>query len=168
MAFLGETIEVSSLPESTGYDLIPAGWYEASITEASVKDTKDSSGKYIKLRYDILGPSYQGRAVWGNLNIRNSSLKAEEIGRQQLGDILRCAGKQRIADSDELVGIRLQIKVAIRAGNDQYEASNEVKGFKPVAGSGSAAPFPGAKGPAPAPAPAAPMPPSASTPPWRK
>ena len=94
MSFLGETISVNDLPvsEAGNYDPLPAGWYTAHISGAEIKATKAGDGSYIAVRYDITGPSHQGRVVFGNLNIRNASAKAEEIGRQQLGDIMRAIG----------------------------------------------------------------------------
>lgn len=139
MTFLNETINVSDLPQSVGYDLLPDGWYTATINKAELTPTKDGSGQYIKMRYDITGPTHQGRVVFGNVNIRNQSVKAEEIGRQQLGDIMRAIGLAQVTDTDQLIGGVLQIKVATKPADGKYEASNEIKGYKSASG-GSPAP----------------------------
>ena len=77
MAFLGQTFNADELPQGNGnYDPLPPGWYTATITAAELKPTKDGSGQYIKVRYDITGPTHQGRVVFGNLNIKNASAKA--------------------------------------------------------------------------------------------
>jgi hypothetical protein len=75
--------------------------------------------------------------VFGNLNIKNANPKAEEIGRQQLGDIMRAIGLAKVTDTDQLIGGQIAIKLEVKE-DAQYGASNEVKGFKSV--SGSAAP----------------------------
>lgn len=146
MAFLDEAFDVSDLPQSTkSYDPIPEGNYDATISQAELKTTNDGTGKYIKLRLDITGPSHQGRVVFSNLNIKNASAKAEEIGRQQLGEIMRAIGIAKVQDTDQLIGGAVNIKVAIRpARTDEksgktYEASNEVKGYRAIAGSAPAA-----------------------------
>lgn len=141
MASLDQTFDINELPQgNTGsYDPLPAGWYNANITAAELKPTKDGSGQYIKVRYDITGPSHQGRVVFGNLNIKNKSAKAEEIGRQQLGDIMRAIGLPKVTDTDQLIGGSLSIKLDIRAASEQYAAQNEVKGFKSLTGSAPAA-----------------------------
>lgn len=164
MAFID--ISIDQLPESTNsYELLPAGWYTASITKAELAPTKDGSGQMIKLRYDITGPSHQGRVVFGNLNIKNRSAKAEEIGRQQLGEIMRAIGLARVTDTDQLIGAQLAIKVAIREAQNGYEAQNEVKGFKSVGGSApSAAAVPSFAAPKPAQHIAAPA--ASGTAPW--
>ena len=132
MAFLGQTFEQDQLPQSTvgEFEPLPAGWYTATITGAEVKETKAGTGNYIAVRYDITGPTHQGRVVFGNINIRNPNPKAEEIGRQQLGEIMRAIGLARVTDSDELIGGSLGIKLVIQPGDGQYGPRNEVKGFK--------------------------------------
>lgn len=160
MAFLGQTFNADDLPRGSTYDPLPAGWYTASIADAELKTTKDGSGQYIKVRYDITGPTHQGRVVFGNINIRNASAKAEEIGRQQLGELMRAIGLARITDTDQLIGGVLSIKLDVRAATEQYPAQNEVKGFKAIAGA------------APAFSPAASAPtasaPGKAAPPWAK
>jgi hypothetical protein len=150
MAFLNEEYNVNELPVGNGgnYDPLPAGWYTATISQSELKDTKAGNGQYIKLRYDITGPTHQGRVVFGNLNIKNPNPKAEEIGRQQLGEIMRAIGLAKVTDTDQLIGGQIAIKLDVKQ-DAQYGASNEVKGFKSV--SGSAAPavsMPAAEAPA--------------------
>jgi hypothetical protein len=140
MAFLNETINAADTPESTGFDPIPAGTYPATITEAGLQATKAGTGQYIKVRYDITGPTHQGRVVYGNLNIRNPNPKAEEVGRQQLGALMRAIGLSSVSDTDQLIGGTCQIKLSIKPSDGQYEASNEVKGWKALTGSAPPAP----------------------------
>jgi hypothetical protein len=138
MAFLNEEFNVNELPQGNGnFEPVPAGWYTATISQSELKDTKAGNGQYIKLRYDITGPSHQGRVVFGNLNIKNANPKAEEIGRQQLGDIMRAIGLAKVTDTDQLIGGHIGIKLDVKE-DAQYGASNEVKAFKSI--SGSAAP----------------------------
>lgn len=143
MAFLGK-ISASELPESTGseFEPLPAGWYQACITGSDLTDTKSGSGQYIKVKYDILGPTHAGRLVWQNLNIRNQNPKAEEIGLRQLGEVLRALGLVEIEETDQLVGGNVEIKLAVKT--DDYGTKNEVKSVRAIAQ------------PEPAPAPAKP------------
>ena len=161
MAFLTETFDVNELPQGKAgnFEPLPAGWYTATITQGEVKKTKAGNGEYIKLRFDITGPTHQGRVVFGNLNIKNANPKAEEIGRQQLGEIMRAIGLAKVADTDQLIGGQISIKLTIK-DDAQYGASNEIKGFNSL--NGSAAPsIPSA----PASAPAAT---GKAAPPWAK
>lgn len=130
MAQLDETFSVDSLPVSDrNFEPLPAGWYTAVINGAEVKVTKAGTGKYIAVRYDITGPTHQGRVIFGNLNIKNPNPTAEKIGREQLGEIMRAIGLATVQDTDQLIGGQLMIKLDIRE-SEQYGASNDVKGFK--------------------------------------
>lgn len=148
MAFLDEEFDVQTLPQSeSNFDPLPAGWYNVSIKGAELKNTKDSTGAYIAVRYDVIGPTHSGRVVWGNINIRNKSEKAEAIGRQQLGELMRAIGLAKVNDTDQLIGGNLAIKLSIRE-DEKYGNSNEVKGFKAI--EGSQPPMPASVGKAPA------------------
>lgn len=168
MAYLSQEINIADLPEDTGGDFtpIPAGEYTVNVKDAAIKATNDGTGEYIKLRLDVTGPSHSGRVIFSNINIRNKSQAAESIGRGQLRSIMVAAGLQNLSDTDQLIGLRMAVKVGIReartdpATGKTYEASNEVKAYKAAEG-GMAAP---AK-PAFAAAPAAP---AKAAPPWAK
>ena len=159
MANLGMTFNASELPQGTGGDFapLPDGWYSATVASAELKQTKAGTGSYIAVRYDITGPTHQGRVVFGNLNISNPNPKAEEIGRQQLGDLMRAIGLESVQDTDQLTGGRCQIKLVTRK-SEGYDPSNDIRSWKAESGSSM---------PAPSAAPATDAAPS-SAPPWAK
>jgi hypothetical protein len=173
MAFLGETFSVDSLPVSDrSYDLVPEGWYTATITKADINMTKSGTGQKLDMRYDITGPTHEGRVIFGTINIRNQSARAEEIGRQQLGEVLRAIGLGTIQDSDQLIGnvlgIRVKIKHASEAdkANGYSDSRNEIGGFRSVSSAPMAAQTFAAAPATPAPAPSAA--PEGIKPPWAK
>ena len=134
MALLSQSFDVNDLPaQQNDFAPLPEGWYTASINSAEIRDTKDKTGQYIAIRYDITGPTHQGRVVFGNVNIKNKSTQAEEIGRQALGSIMRAIGLARVDDTDQLIGGNLQIKLAIRT-QEGYEPTNDVRGYKAIEG----------------------------------
>lgn len=145
MTFLDQTFNANDLPEGGTFEPVPAGQYQVAITEATLETTKAGNGQYIKLRMDIEGPTHEGRVLWCNINIRNPNPKAEEIARQQLGDIMRSIGLSQVSDTDQLVGGRLSVKVTVKE-DEQYGPGNEVKGFKAVEGSVPPAPAKAAAG----------------------
>lgn len=160
MAFLGETFDTNTLPvpENSGFEPLPEGWYTATIGSAELRTTKNGSGQYIAVKYTITGPSHQGRVVFSNLNIRNPSSVAERIGREQLGQLMRAIGLAKVQDTDELIGGQVAIKLKIRK-QEGYEPSNDVTGFKAIEGSTP---------PAPVSAGAEPKDRGSSAPPWQK
>jgi len=166
MAFLDEEFSVDTLPVgNNNFEPLPEGWYNATITGAEVKETKAGDGKYIACKYTVTGPTHQGRVIFGNLNIKNASTKAEEIGRMQLGSIMRSIGLATVRDTDQLIGGNLAIKLTVRTG--EY-AGNEVKDFRalgvPASMAQSSVPF-GKSSPSVSAAAAASVPVKAA-PPW--
>jgi hypothetical protein len=145
MAQFSESFDINSLPEQQNdFAPLPEGWYSAVINKAEIRDTKDKTGQYVAVRYDVTGPTHQGRVVFGNINIKNKSTAAEEIGRQALGSIMRAIGLSRVDDTDQLIGGALQIKLSIRT-QEGYEPTNDVRGYKALEG----AAMPKAAAPAP-------------------
>ena len=172
MAFLEETFVADDLPQSDrSYDLLPEGWYDATISKAEVGNTKAGTGTKIDVRYDITGPTQQGRVIFASLNIRNPNPEAERIGREQLGELMRAIGLTKVQDSDELIGGQVCIKVKIKKAsakdiaNGYTQDRNEVGGWKAISGSMAAMPkdsFPKFTVASPAPASAS------AKPPWAK
>jgi len=160
MAKLHMNFNVNELPVSEqNFEALPAGWYTASISQADVDQTK-SGGQMIKLRWDILGPTHQGRVVFGNINIQNANPEAQRIGLEQLNQLLTAAGIIDLDDTDQLISVTVLIKLSVKESEYQGEKQirNEVKGYKALESGG--APMPAAKAPSAASA--------GSTPPWMK
>ena len=163
MAQFDRSFNAEDLPQQDSYDPILAGDYEVVIKTAELKSTKNGNGQYIKMRMDVEGGDFDGRVLFCNLNIKNASAQAEEIGRKQLRGLMNALGLATLSDTDQLLGGRLMVSVKIK-DDPEYGKQNEVKAFKAMAG--SAAPAPAFKPPVPAPAvPAAPRP-AGAAPPW--
>lgn len=160
MANLGFNVNVSDLPEDTegSFYPLPAGEYSVTVSDATLHDTKSGTGTYIKMKLTITGPTHEGRVLFSNLNIKNDSQKAEEIGRQQLGSVMRAIGLPSLSDTDQLIGGQMVVKVSIRQ-SEQYGQQNEVKAYKSI-GVGAA--------PKPAMATAAALPAASGKPAWMK
>jgi hypothetical protein len=158
MAFLDQEFNADDFVTSSNFDPLPEGWYNVAIAGAEVKNIKAGTGQYIAIKYTVTGPTHQGRVVFGNLNIKNPNPKAEKIGRQQLGDLMRAVGLAKIKDTDQLIGGNLAIKLTVKPADGKYDASNDIKGFKAI--SGATLPAPSAT-PQTSPAPSA-------IPPWAR
>jgi hypothetical protein len=155
MAKLDQTYVADDMPRGDrSFEPLPAGWYAVTISAAEVKKTNAGTGSYIKMRLDVTGPTHQGRVLFSNLNLRNPNPKAEEIGAQQLGELMRAVGLPRLEDTDQLIGRPVSVKVTVKE-SEQYGTQNEVKAYKSMGG------------PAPA-ASSAPASTGAKSPPWGK
>lgn len=159
------------------YELLPAGWYTAQVTESEIVPLKSGLGQALKLTFEVLQDGYRNRKVWARLNVRHSgSPQAEKIAQEQLRELCDSVGIVRMTDTVELHNKPVQIKVKIRKDDTgQYEDQNEVNGFKPVGGAGQTSMMPQPGGTFPTPqrqAPAAPAaaaaPAAGNVPPWAK
>lgn len=156
------------------YELLPAGWYIAQVSESDIVPLNSGNGQALKLTFDILSEQGRGRKVWARLNIQHTNPKAETIAQQQLRELCDSIGIVQMQDTVELHNKPVQVRVKIRKSEDpQYDDSNEIAGFKAVdgaAGAGSSMPPTSRPAPSSSPAPAAAAAPAAggSTPPWAK
>ena len=71
---------------STGYDPIPAGKYQAVITESEMKPTRTGNGQYLQLEFEIIEGEYKNRKVWARLNLENANADAVRIARADLSE----------------------------------------------------------------------------------
>jgi hypothetical protein len=131
---MGNLGKVFDKAPSDDYVPLPEGWYTASITKAEVKPTKDGTGSYLNVGYSILGPTHQGRIVFGMITISNKNVKSEEIGEQDMAKLRLSVGIVRLTDSDQLVGKNLSIKLGIQKSDD-FGDKNTVRGYKAIEGS---------------------------------
>lgn len=149
--------DANQVDPNTAYDPIPAGWYTAMITESEMKPTKNGQGQYLQLSFQIIDGEHNGRILWDRLNLVNNSQPAVEISQRTLSAICHAVNELNVADSAQLHNKPMQVKVKVKPADGQYEASNEITGYKP-SGQSSA--------PAPAATPAQPA--ASNTPPWQQ
>lgn len=124
---------------SIGFDPIPAGKYQAVITDSEMKPTKSGNGQYLQLEFEVIEGDYKGRKVWSRLNLENANSEAVRIARADLSAICRAVNVAQPRDSVELHNLPLTITVRCRKNQDD-EITNEIKGYAPrVALTGAAA-----------------------------
>ena len=144
--FNAEEIEPSS------FDPIPAGWYKAIISNSEMKPTRNG-GEYLSLTLQVIEGQYANRLVFARLNLKNANDKTVEIARKDLAAICRAVGVMSPQSSEELHDKPLMIKVKVRPAQGEYDASNDVGGYKADEGTDFTPPPP-PKAPTPAATPA--------------
>ena len=155
----GYNFNAESIEPNTSYEPIPAGWYTAIISSSELKATRDGYGEYLSLTLQIIDGQYENRLVFARLNLKNANDKAVDIARKDLAAICRAVGVMSPQASEELHDIPLMIKVKVRPASGDYEASNDIGGYKAVEGANLT----------PAPKPQTPVTPSApAKKPWQK
>lgn len=158
MAQLGTTFDASAVEPNQPFEVIPAGKYKVQVVDSDMKPTKDGMGQYLWLELEILEGEFTGRKLWDRLNLVNANAQAVEIAQRSLSALCRSTGQMAVSDSEQLHLKPVVATVRVRPPRDQYEASNEIRGYEPAGGAPTAAPVPrsapvAAPGAAPAAAP---------------
>mgnify|MGYP003452615471 FL=1 len=130
----GYNFNAEEIEPSSSFDPIPAGWYKAIISNSEMKPTRDGYGEYLSLTLQVIDGQYENRLVFARLNLKNANEKAVDIARKDLAAICRAVGVMSPKSSEELHDKPLMIKVKVRAAQGEYEASNDIGGYKAVEG----------------------------------
>ena len=137
------------------FEAVPAGKYLAIVEASEWKETKNKTGKYLELQFQIIEGDFKGRNVWARLNLDNPNETAVKIARSELSALCRAVGVLTPNDSQDLHNLPVLITVKCVKRPDNGEMSNEIAGY---AAKGAQAP-----GQAPVAQPSAKNP---NTPPW--
>jgi len=113
------------------FEPLPKGWYRVYVSASEKKETNAGDGAYIKLELTVDDGDYQGRRVWHNLNLWNKNQVAVDIAARQLSQLVRACGMVAVEDTEQLHSIPVMAKIAISPAKGDYDASNDVKGYKP-------------------------------------
>jgi len=150
--------DASKVKPAEPFETIPAGWYNVMIEASEVKPAKTEGNFFLELTFKVLDGQYANRKLYARINIRNNNPQAQEIAYRELSAICHALGRLQVGDSAELHNQPLKAKVKLRPADGQYEASNEISGYKNI-NEVVASPAPAAAAPWAAPAaPAAPAP----------
>lgn len=125
--------DATQVAPDMGFEVLPAGWYDAMIDESEMKPTKDGSGAYLQIRFTIMGGFANGQKVFQRLNLQNANQTAQDIAYKQLSAICHAISVMQLQDSSQLHGQPMKIKLKIRKDQTgQYSDTNEINGYKNI------------------------------------
>lgn len=136
--------DATNAPQADVLEALPTAWYNAAITASELKPTKDGNGQYAEFEFTIMDGHYQRRKVYLRLNIKNASAVAQEIAWKQMSSLCHAIGVLQVADVSVLHNRPLKIRVKYRPEKGEYDATNDVIGFKNINEQTEAAPAPAA------------------------
>ena len=128
--------------------VIPKDDYLGQIVSSEMKETRDKTGEFLELEFDVLTPEFKGRKLWTRLNLNNQSAQAVEIANNELATICHAARKPVIQDSVELHLIPMILSVDVEEGREAvpatasspakkaYPPRNKIIGYSPATGGG--------------------------------
>lgn len=128
--------DATQVPPAESFSVIPAGDYKVQIVDSDLRPTKDGNGQYLWLESEIIEGEYQSRKLWSRLNLVNSNQQAVEIAQRELSALCHATGKLHVADSQELHLVPVIAVVRVRPARGDYDASNEIRSWKPAGNSG--------------------------------
>ena len=137
MANIGQNgFDATHVDPTVDFENVPAGRYNAEITDSDMRDNNKGTGEYLWLEFTILDGPYAGRKLWTQLNLVNPSTQAVEIAQRELSAICHATGKLRVQDSIELHNIPLEVNVKVK-NNPEYGPQNIIRGYKAINTNGS-------------------------------
>lgn len=113
-------------------EALPAAWYNMAISNSEMKPTKDGAGAYLELTLKVLDGQFANRTTKDRLNLKNNNAMAQEIAYKTLSAICHATGVIQLQDSQQLHNIPMKVKLSLRPANGEYDASNDVKGYKNI------------------------------------
>lgn len=112
---------------------LPAGQYTVVVERADMTNTKDGSGKYVKLMLRVCDMEKRNNAViFENINVVNASEAAQDIGRKRIKSMLELIGmsedQQKAAGPLDLIGKKFSVFVKVES-NGQYGEENKIVSY---------------------------------------
>ena len=115
--------------EDRSFDPLPEGWYKASVLETE-RSTSQAGNDMLNVTFEITQADHAGRRAWNNFNLWHPAENVIGIAQRQFSDMARACGLTNCKDSDELIGLHLDIMLKVEQGNGQYGPKNRVVGYR--------------------------------------
>lgn len=115
---------------------VPAGWYDMTIDVADYKKgTKPAAGTMVILQFKMdenSHPEFARRLAFAYLCIHHQSEQTRNIAKGKMSKLAQILGKEQIGDTEDLVGMKLRVKLGIKKPTPEYPEpdSNNVEGFQ--------------------------------------
>lgn len=149
MAVLGKAFDASQHEDmNSGFEPLPKGDYVSVVKESDIKVTAKKTGKFIKLKFEVISGEFKGRFFWNNINFINPNDMTEEIAAKELGTLCRACGiRGPLQDTKQLHGKPIIVSLKITPANKDYPPGNAPTGYvSAVQGGGSSDPAGGESG----------------------
>ncbi len=133
----GLAFDASQVAPASISDPIPAGWYNAEISDCEVLPVKGrNGGTRVKFDFTVISGDFKGRKFFGSINNKNANPQAQEIGQKELSAICHAVNVIQVSDTKQFIGKTLQVKVKVKPEDKEggYDAANEPKAYKPMEG----------------------------------
>ena len=115
--------------EERSFEPLPDGWYKAAVMDEELR-TSAAGNEMLYMNFEITEPEHEGRRVWNNFNLWHPKPDVVEIAQRQFSDLARACGLSNCRDSEELIGLHLDVQLKIEPGNGQYGPKNKIVAYR--------------------------------------
>lgn len=122
-------IDFTPVEVKESYSLLPPGDYEVVCEQCELQDNKNQTGNFLYCRFTITSGNYKGRFLSERYTYQHPSADAVRIGHEQLSRLCKAIGIERIDDTQQLVGKRFVVTVAVRKRSDTGDEINYCKRY---------------------------------------
>jgi hypothetical protein len=136
VSFNYSAFDPAAIPQGD-FTPLPDGDYRVIVKSAAEKPTKDGTGLMLTGQLQVTEGKHAKRTVFFQINIKNKSQEATEIGHRELAAMMLCLGVQRMSHPSQVVGKMGVVKVYSEEFNGKV--SNKVRRWLPKAAPAGAA-----------------------------
>jgi len=115
------------------YEPLPDGWYKACIA-STVRKTSRAGNDYLEVELEITDADHAGRRLWEIYNLWHPSEAPKEIAQRQFSNLVNACGLANCKESDDLIGMHLDVKLKTEAGNGEYQPKNKIAACRTAPG----------------------------------
>ena len=115
------------------YEPLPDGWYKACIA-STVRKTSKAGNDYLEVELEITDADHAGRRLWEIYNLWHPSEAPKEIAQRQFSNLVNACGLANCKESDDLIGMHLDVKLKTEAGNGEYQPKNKIAACRTAPG----------------------------------
>ena len=132
-------VDTTGVDKMGGFEVYPSGLYNAILTSASKKPTKDGNGAFIECVYQFIDGDYAGKKFTSRMNLWNANSQAVDIAKRELKS-LRAATGNHDQESNLAAFVNKPVLLNISAKarkDDPTKAENNLVSIEPYTGAPS-------------------------------
>lgn len=112
-----------------GYTPLPAGDYTLEIVESDYAAISKGTGMLLKLKCQVVGGEYDGRAYYINLALEHDNPEAQDIGQRDFAAMRHAIGVPNPDDTEQLHNRPFRVTIGQKLRKDAGEMENVVAAY---------------------------------------
>jgi len=132
-------VDTTNVEKMGGYEVYPAGLYNAMLISASKKATAKNDGMYIECVYQFIDGDYNGKKFTSRMNLWNQNSQAVDIAKRELKSLRAAVGlPDTESNLQQFINKPLVLNISAKARKDDpTKAENNLVSIEPYSGAPS-------------------------------